>query len=70
MQVKKGPIMHQGQFAATVEQHHMWRYVIKRKDSDEVLYDGWTGDLEEAVATADRQLSFLCEADSTLPKAS
>jgi hypothetical protein len=35
-----------------------------------VLYDGWGGDLAEAVETADRQLSFLCEAEASLPKAS
>ena len=69
MQIKQGPVMHQGQFSATVEQHRMWRYVIKRADSDVVLYDGWSGDLEEAVETADRQLSFLCETEQTLPKA-
>jgi hypothetical protein len=70
MQIKRGPIIHQGQFTATVEKHHMWRYVIKRADSEIVLYDGWGGDLAEAVETADRQLSFLCEAEASLPKAS
>jgi hypothetical protein len=40
MQIKQGPIIHQGQFVATVEQHRMWRYMIKRVDSEVVLYDG------------------------------
>jgi hypothetical protein len=48
----------------------MWRYVIKRVDSDEVLYDGWSGELGEAVATADRHISLLCSNDGALAKAS
>jgi hypothetical protein len=70
MRIKQGPVMHQGQFSATVEQHRMWRYVIKQAGSDVVLYDGWSGDPEEALETADCQLSFLCETDPKLPKAS
>jgi hypothetical protein len=70
MQIKQAPVIHQGQFTATVEKHHMWRYVIKRADSEIVLYDGWGNDLAEAVETADRQLSFLCDAEASLAKAS
>ena len=67
---RNGPTIHQGDFVATVEQHRMWRYVIKRVDSDEVLYDGWSGELGEAVATADRHISLLCSNDGALAKAS
>ena len=70
MQIKQGPTIHQGQFTATVEQHRMWRYVIKRVDGEEVLYDGWSSELQDAVETADRQLNFLCDAEASLPKAS
>jgi len=70
MQIKQGPIIHQGQFVASVEQHRIWRYIVKRVDSEVVLCDGWSGDLQEAVETADRQLTFLCDAAATLPKAS
>jgi len=70
MQIKRGPVIYQRQLTATVEQHHMWRYAIKRADSEIELYEGWSGDLAEAVETADRQLSFLCVAEATLPKAS
>jgi hypothetical protein len=70
MQIKQGPIIHQGQFVATVEQHRIWRYIVKRVDSEVVLYEGWSGELQEAVETADRQISFLCDAEVALPKAS
>ncbi len=70
MQTKQGPVIHQGQFVASVEQHRIWRYIVKRVNSEVVLYDGWSGDLQEAVETADRQLTFLCDAAATLPKAS
>jgi hypothetical protein len=70
MRIRQGPVIHQGQFVATVEQHRVWRYIVKRVDSEVVLYDGWSGELEEAVETADRQLTFLCDAAATLPKAS
>jgi len=70
MQIKQGPIIHQGRFSAAVEEHRVWRYIIKRVDSEIVLCDGWSDELEEAVDTADRQLTFLCDAEATLPKAS
>ena len=70
MQIKQGPIIHQGEFVAAVEQHRMWRCIIKRKDSEEVLYDGWSDEQEDAVEIADRQLTFLCDAEASLPKAS
>jgi len=69
MQIKQGPVIHQGQFTASVEQHRMWRYTIKRVGTEEVLYDGWSSELEDAVATADRQISFLNEAEAILPRA-
>jgi hypothetical protein len=68
MQIKQGPVIHQGQFVATLEQHRIWRYIIKRSGSEEVLYDGWSGEFEDAVETADRQLAFLCD-ETALPKA-
>lgn len=70
MQIKYGPTIHQGQFVATVEQHRMWRYVIKKVDSDEVLYDGWSGELGEAIQTADRHIALLCANEASLAKAS
>jgi hypothetical protein len=70
MRIKDGPIIHQGDFVASLEQHRIWRYIIQRTDNGEVLYDGWTGELPEAVETADRHLSMLCEATPALPKAS
>jgi hypothetical protein len=70
MQIKQGPTIHQGQFVADIEQHRMWRYIVKRVGSGEVLYDGWSSELDDAVETADRQLSLLCESELGLAKAS
>jgi hypothetical protein len=70
MQIKQGPTIRQGQFMAVIEHHRMWRYVVKRTDNGEVLYDGWSSELQDAVETADRQLSVLCESQVSLPKAS
>jgi hypothetical protein len=70
MQIKYGPTIHQGQFVATVEQHRIWRYIIKRVDSEEVLYEGWSGELGEAVQTADRHIARLCTIQTDLAKAS
>jgi hypothetical protein len=70
MQINRGPVLHQGKFMATVEKHEVWRYVIRQADDETVLYDGWGGDLAEAVETADRQLSFLCDAEASIRKAS
>lgn len=70
MQIKQGPTIHQGQFVAALEQHRMWHYVVKRVGSSEVLLDGWSSELPEAVETADRQLTLLCESEAALPTAS
>ena len=69
MQIKQGPTIHQGQFVAAIEQHRIWRYVVKRADKGEMLYDGWSSELEDAIETADRQLNFLCQSEAALPKA-
>ncbi len=69
MQMKQGPTIHQGPFVATLEQHRMWRYVIKRADNGQVVYDGWSSELLDAVETADRQLTVLCDETESLPKA-
>ena len=66
MQIKYGPTIHQGNFVATVEQHRTWRYVIKRADTGEAVYDGWSGELGEAVQTADHHIALLCADQGTL----
>ena len=48
----------------------MWRYVIKRADNGQVVYDGWSSELLDAVETADRKLTVLCDEAEGLPKAS
>jgi hypothetical protein len=70
MRTKQGPVIHQGEFVASLEQHRLWRYTIKRVKNGEVLLDGWTGELGDAIESADRQLSHLCGPDAALPKAS
>jgi len=70
MQINRGPVLHQGKFMATVEKHEVWRYVIREAESEAVLYDGWGGDLAEAIETADRQLGYLCDAEESIQKAS
>jgi hypothetical protein len=70
MQTKQCPVIHQGEFVATVEQRRVWHYVIKRANSGEVVSDGWSGELAEAVESADRQLSLLSKHETELPKTS
>ena len=54
-------------FIASLEEHKIWRYVIKDTTTGTVVYDGWAGDLEEARQTAERQLAWMFEVP--LPKA-
>jgi hypothetical protein len=70
MRTKQGPVIHQGDLVASVEQHRVWRYTIRRAKGGEVLLDGWTGELGDAIESADRQLSRLCGPETALPKAS
>jgi hypothetical protein len=42
---KQGPSIHQQSLSASLEQHTVWRYVIKDRNTGAVLFDGWAADV-------------------------
>ena len=72
MRVREASIARQGRFVASIEEHalsglgRVWRYVIRRQSTGDELYDGWAGDLHEAVESVDQHLAYLSEEEKQL----
>jgi hypothetical protein len=58
---KQGPSIHQQSLSASLEQHTVWRYVIKDRNTGAVLFDGWAADVAEARQRAETQLDSMCQ---------